>query len=254
SSRPRDLAQLKNEYALGASLNIEAVVKPLSLEIDRDTPTLVLADFGGEPLSRLLGVPMALDRFLPLAVRITEALAALHQQEIIHKDLKPQNILINPHTSEVKLADLGLASRLVREAQPPCAAELIEGSLPYLAPEQTGRMNRALDNRADLYSLGVTLYELLIGRLPFEANDPLEWLHCHIARIPRSPTELVPEVPPILSAIVMKLLAKMPEERYQTARGLYHDLTHCAAQWRARGRIDPFPLAECDISDRFQIP
>jgi predicted ATPase/signal transduction histidine kinase len=253
-SRPRDVAQLKNEYALGTSLDTEAVVKPLSLEIDRETPTLVFADFGGEPLSRLLGVPMALDRFLPLAARITEALAALHQQEIIHKDLKPQNILINPHTSEVKLADLGLASRLPREAQPPRASELIEGSLPYLSPEQTGRMNRALDNRADLYSLGVTLYELLTGRLPFEAHDPLEWLHCHIARIPRSPTELVPEVPLILSAIVMKLLAKMPEERYQTARGLYCDLTHCVAQWRACGRIDPFPLAERDISDRFQIP
>jgi predicted ATPase/signal transduction histidine kinase len=253
-SCPRDLAQLKNEYELGTSLDTEAVVKPLSLEIDRETPTLVLSDFGGEPLSRLLGVPMALDRFLPLAVRIADALAALHQQEIVHKDIKPQSILINPHTSEVKLADLGLASRLPREAQPPCAAELVEGSLPYLSPEQTGRMNRALDSRADLYSLGVTLYELLVGRLPFEASDPLEWLHCHIARIPRSPTELVPEVPPILSAIVMKLLAKMPEERYQTARGLSRDLTHCVAQWRARGRIDPFPLAERDMSDRFEIP
>ncbi|HEX8107936.1 MAG TPA: AAA family ATPase, partial [Kofleriaceae bacterium] len=253
-SCPRDLAQLKNEYALGTSLDTEAVVKPLSLEIDREAPTLVLADFGGEPLSRLLGAPMALDRFLPLAVRIAEALAALHQQEIIHKDLKPQNILIHPRTSEIKLSDLGLASRLPREAQPPCAAELVEGSLPYLSPEQTGRMNRALDNRADLYSLGVTLYELLTGRLPFEAGDPLEWLHCHIARIPRSPTEIVPEVPPAVSAIVMKLLAKMPEERYQTARGLYRDLTRCAAQWRDCGRIDRFPLAERDLSDRFQIP
>jgi predicted ATPase/signal transduction histidine kinase/tRNA A-37 threonylcarbamoyl transferase component Bud32 len=253
-SRPRDLAQLKNEYALGTSLDTEAVVKPLSLEIDCERPTLVLADFGGEPLSRLLGVPMALDRFLSLAVRIVEALAALHQQEIIHKDLKPENILIHPHTSEVKLADLGLASRLPRETQTARAPELIEGSLPYLSPEQTGRMNRALDSRTDLYSLGVTFYELLIGRLPFEANDPLEWLHCHIARIPRPPTELVPEVPPILSAIVMKLLAKMPEERYQTARGLCRDLTRCAAQWGTVGKIDPFPLAEHDISDRFQIP
>src|SRR5215510_13574641 len=127
--RPRDLAQLKNEYALGASLDTEAVVKPLSLEIDRETPTLVLADFSGEPLSHLLGAPMSLDRFLPLAVRIAEAIATPHRQEIIHKDLKPQNILITPQTSEVKLADLGLASRMPHEAQTACAPELIEGSL-----------------------------------------------------------------------------------------------------------------------------
>src|SRR6185369_10634844 len=151
---------------------------------------------------RQIGAPMAVDRFLPLAVRIAEALAVLHLQGIIHKDLKPQNILVNPQTSEVKLADLGLASRLPREAQPARAPELIEGSLPYLSPEQTGRMNRALDHRSDLYSLGVTLYELLTGRLPFEARDPLEWVHCHIARIPRPPAELVPGVPPIVSAIV----------------------------------------------------
>jgi predicted ATPase/signal transduction histidine kinase/tRNA A-37 threonylcarbamoyl transferase component Bud32 len=253
-SRPRDLAQLKNEYALGTSLDTPAVVQPLALALDRETPTLVLADFGGEPLSRLLGAPMPLDRFLPLARRIVEALAALHQREIIHKDLKPQNILINTDTSEIKLADLGLASRLPREPQAARSPELIEGSLPYLSPEQTGRMNRSLDSRTDLYSLGVTLYELLTGRLPFDAKDPLEWLHCHIARIPRAPTELVPELPEILSTIVMKLLAKMPEERYQTARGLHRDLTRCLEQWRAHGRIDPFPLAEHDVSDRLQIP
>ncbi|HEX3764422.1 MAG TPA: ATP-binding sensor histidine kinase [Kofleriaceae bacterium] len=252
--RPRDLAQLKNEYALGTSLHTEAVVTPLALEIDRETPTLVLADFGGEPLARQLGAPMALDRFLPLAVRIAEALAALHHQEIIHKDLKPQNILINPRTSEVKLADLGLASRLPREAQPPRAPELIEGSLPYLSPEQTGRMNRALDSRSDLYSLGVTLYELLTGRLPFDAKDALEWVHCHIARIPHPPSELIASVPPIVSAIVMKLLAKMPEERYQTAHGVAADFTRCFTQWHRRGTVDRFPLGERDISHRFQIP
>jgi predicted ATPase/signal transduction histidine kinase/tRNA A-37 threonylcarbamoyl transferase component Bud32 len=253
-SRPRDLAQLENEYALGRSLHTEAVVEPLALEIDRDPPTLVLADFGGEPLSRQIGAPMAIDRFLPLAVRIAEALAVLHRQEIIHKDLKPQNILVNPHTSEVKFTDLGLASRLPREAQPARAPELLEGSLPYLSPEQTGRMNRALDHRSDLYSLGVTLYELLTGRLPFEARDPLEWVHCHIARIPRLPAELIPSVPPIVSAIVTKLLAKMPEERYQTAHGLAADLTRCFTQWRTLGTVEPFPLAERDVSDRLQIP
>lgn len=253
-SRPRDLVQLKNEYALGASLDTDAVVRPLSLELDREAPTLVLVDFGGVPLSSLLGAPMPLARFLPLALRIAEALAALHQHEIIHKDLKPQNILINAVTSEVKLTDLGIASRLPRETQAARPPELIEGSLPYLSPEQTGRMNHSIDSRTDLYSLGVTLYELVTGRLPFEAKDPLEWLHCHIARTPRSPAELVPELPATLSAILMKLLAKMPEERYQTARGLQRDLTRCLEQWRASGKVEPFPLAEHDLSDRLQIP
>ncbi|WP_437873536.1 AAA family ATPase [Sorangium sp. So ce363] len=253
-SRPQDVDRLKHEYAIGKMLGHEAVVAPLALETHEGLPALVLEDFGGESLERFIGAPMNPARFLDIAVRIAACVAAIHERDVIHKDLKPQNILVNPATGQVKLADLGLASRLSREQPPAGAPRLIEGSLPYLSPEQTGRMNRAIDSRADLYALGVTFYEMLTGRLPFEARDPLEWVHCHVARLPPAPSALVPELPEVLSALVLKLLAKMAEDRYQTARGLKHDLERCATQCRATGRIEPFPLAERDVSGRFQVP
>ncbi|MDC0676284.1 sensor histidine kinase [Sorangium atrum] len=253
-SRPKDIERLKHEYAIGKALSHEAIVAPLALETYEGLPALVVEDFGGESLDRLLGAPMKVDRFLELAVRIVAGVAELHQRDVIHKDLKPQNILVNAATGQVKLTDFGLASRLSREQSPAGPPRLIEGSLPYLAPEQTGRMNRAIDSRTDLYALGVTFYEMLTGRLPFEARDPLEWVHCHVARVPPPPSVLVPELPGVLSALVLKLLAKMAEDRYQTARGLKHDLDRCLSAWRATGRIEPFPLVEHDVSDRFEIP
>ncbi|WP_437917135.1 AAA family ATPase [Sorangium sp. So ce302] len=253
-SRPQDIERLKNEYAIGKPLDHEAVVAPLALETHEGLPALVMEDFGGESLDHLIGAPMDAERFLELAVRIAACVAAIHERDILHKDLKPQNILVNTATGQVKLADFGLASRFSREQPPAGPPRLIEGSLPYLSPEQTGRMNRAIDGRADLYALGVTFYEMLTGRLPFEAQDPLEWVHCHVARLPPAPLALVPELPEVLSALVLKLLAKMPEDRYQTACGLKHDLERCLSQLRATGRIEPFPLAERDVSGRFQIP
>ncbi|MGK3962480.1 AAA family ATPase [Sorangium sp. So ce118] len=253
-SRPKDIERLKHEYAIGKALSHEAIVAPLALETYEGLPALVLEDFGGEPLEHFMDAPMNIERFLDLAVRIVTGVAELHQRDIIHKDLKPQNILVNAATGQVKLADFGIASRLSREQSPAGPPRLIEGSLPYLAPEQTGRMNRAIDSRTDLYALGVTFYEMLTGRLPFEARDPLEWVHCHVARVPPPPSALVPELPEVVSALVLKLLAKMAEDRYQTARGLRYDLARCLSAWRATGRIEPFPLAEHDVSDRFEIP
>ncbi|WP_437747623.1 AAA family ATPase [Sorangium sp. So ce1504] len=253
-SRPQDVERLKNEYAIGKLLDHDAIVAPLALETHEGLPALVLEDFGGEPLDRLIGAPMAAERFLELAVRIAACVAVIHERDILHKDLKPKNILVNTATGQVKLADFGLASRSSREPPPAGPPRLIEGSLPYLSPEQTGRMNRGIDSRADLYALGVTFYEMLAGRLPFEAQDPLEWVHCHVARVPPAPSALVPELPEVLSALVLKLLAKMPEDRYQTARGLKHDLERCLSQVRATGRIEPFSLGERDVSGRFQIP
>jgi len=249
--RPQDLEQLKLEYEIGTRLASPAVVRPLALETYQGMPALVLEDFGGEALDTLLGAPMTVERFLSLAIGIAAAVADVHRQGVVHRDLKPANILVHPATSEVKLADFGLASRLPRGPQPVC---LIEGSLPYLSPEQTGRMNRAIDNRADLYSLGVTFYQMLTGELPFAAKDPVEWVHCHVARVPPSPAELVPAVPKPLTSVVLKLLAKMPEDRYQSAGGLSADLERCRTEWQACGRIEPFPLGRDDVSDRLLIP
>ncbi|WP_437322243.1 sensor histidine kinase [Sorangium sp. So ce394] len=253
-SRPQDLERLRHEFAIGTMLSHEAVVAPLALETYEGLPALVVEDFGGESLDRCASGPMKVERFLDLAIRIVASVAELHERDVIHKDLKPENILVNAATGQVKLADLGLATCLSRQQQPAGPPRLIEGSLPYMAPEQTGRMSRAIDGRADLYALGVTFYEMLTGRLPFEARDPSEWVHCHVARAPPPPTAFVPELPEVLSALVLKLLAKTAEDRYQTARGLKHDLARCLSQLQATGRIAPFPLAERDVSGRLQVP
>ncbi|MDI1451516.1 ATP-binding sensor histidine kinase [Polyangium sp. 6x1] len=252
--RPRDLERLKNEYEIGRALDIAAVARPLALEFFDGSPALVTEDAGSVSLRDLLGAPMSVERFLPLAVAITQAVAEVHARSVIHKDLKPANILVHPATFAVQIADFGIASRLPREPQAAKPLRLIEGSLPYLSPEQTGRMNRAIDHRSDLYSLGVTFYEMLTGRLPFQATDLLEWVHCHIARAPAPPSDLVPSVPEVLSRIVMKLLAKGAEERYQSAAGLGHDLARCLASWQSESRIEPFALGARDVLDRFQIP
>ncbi|MCY1058065.1 AAA family ATPase [Nannocystis sp. SCPEA4] len=251
---PRALKRLYHEYEVARALDAAAVVKPCAIDALDGQPALVLEDFGGRSLDRLVSGPMPPGRFFPLALHAAAALAELHRHHIIHKDIKPQNLLYNPDTAELKITDFGIASQAPRESQNPAHAGLIEGTLAYMAPEQTGRMNRWVDERADLYSLGVTFYELLTGSLPFHASDPVEWVFCHIAQEPRPPHALVPSVPPVLSAVVLKLLAKDPEERYQSALGLRHDLDECFARWRESGSIEPFALGQRDLSDRFQIP
>ncbi len=205
---------------------------------------LMLEDPGGEPLDRLLGAPLETGRFLNLAIGIASALAKLHQRGLIHKDIKPSHILVDCADGQVRLTGFGIASRLPSERQAPEPPETIAGTLAYMAPEQTGRMNRSIDARSDLYALGVTFYQMLTGTLPFTAGDPMEWVHCHIARRPVPPAERLATVPEAVSAIVMKLLAKTAEERYQTATGVAHDLRHCLAAWERHGRIDGFPLGE----------
>ncbi|MGK4006246.1 AAA family ATPase [Sorangium sp. So ce1036] len=251
---PRALERLHHEYEVARALDTTAVVKPYAIEVLGDQPALVLEDFGGVSLDRLLDGPMPLERFFPLALRLTDALAELHRRHVIHKDIKPQNLLIHPMSGEAKITDLGIASRVPREHQHLAHAGLIEGTLAYMAPEQTGRMNRWIDERTDLYSLGVTFYEMLTGTLPFRASDPVEWVYCHIARRPAPPHARVPSIPPLLSEVVLKLLSKAAEERYQSAAGLRHDLDECFARWRARGAIQPFALGQRDLSDRFQVP
>jgi len=251
---PRAPGRLYHEYEIAGALDASVVVKPCALDTFEGQPALILEDFGGRSLANLLDGPLPLERFFPLALRITAALAELHRHGIIHKDIKPQNLLYNPDTDEIKITDFGIASRAPRESQTLTHAGLIEGTLAYMAPEQTGRMNRWIDERTDLYSLGVTFYVMLTGALPFQANDPVEWVYRHIAQTPLPPDAIVPAVPPPLSAVVLKLLAKAAEERYQSALGLRHDLDECFARWRASGVIEAFALGQRDLSDRFQVP
>ncbi|WP_437683946.1 AAA family ATPase [Sorangium sp. So ce131] len=252
---PRALARLQHEHEVARALDAPVIVKAHALDAFGDQAALVLEDFGGRSLDRLLdGRPMPLEHFFPLAVRLSAALAELHRHHVVHKDIKPQNLLYNPSTEEVKITDLGIACLSPREPQDAAHDALIAGTLAYMAPEQTGRMNRCIDERTDLYSLGVTFYEMLTGTLPFQASDPVEWVYCHIALNPRPPHAIVPAIPPQLSAVVLKLLAKAAEERYQSALGLRHDLEVCFARLRTSGAIDAFPLGQRDVSDQLQIP
>ena len=248
------LDRLAHEYGLKDYLDAPWAVRPLDLIRDHGRTMLVLDDPGAEPLQRLLGVPIDLSRFLPLAEALAAALRGLHERGLIHKDINPANVLVDASASQVWLTGFGVASRLPRERQAPALPEFIAGSLPYMAPEQTGRMNRSIDSRTDLYALGVTFYYMLTGSLPFTAADPMEWVHCHIARTPVPPRERLGSIPAPLSRIVMKLLAKTAEERYQTASGLEQDLRQCRAKWDMQGRIDDFPLAAHDVPDRLLIP
>ena len=258
---PQTLRRLEHEFSLAADLEPASAAKPLALTRHEGQTILVLADPGGEPLDLVLerdsDLPLDLARLLRLAINLEAALGHAHQRGLIHKDVKPENVLVALEPSgdagHVWLTGFGIASRLPRERQAPAPPEIIAGSLAYMSPEQTGRMNRSTDTRSDLYSLGVTLYQMLTGVLPFAAADPLEWVHCHIARQPVPPADRR-AVPELLSAIIMRLLAKNAEERYQTAAGLEADLRRCLSEWQSHGCIDPFPLATVDSSDRLLVP
>jgi PAS domain S-box-containing protein len=248
------LDRLTHEYELRDQLDRAWAVRPLDLVRDAGRTMLVLEDADCEPLDRLLGAPMETGRFLRVAIHIAIVVGKLHQRGLVHKDIKPANVLVIGASDEVRLTGFGIASRFGRERQPPHPPETIAGTLAYMAPEQTGRMNRSIDSRSDLYSLGVTFYQMLTGALPFAAADPMEWVHCHLAKRPAAPAERLKDIPGTVSAIVMKLLAKRAEDRYQTAAGLESDLRRCHTEWETQRRIDDFPLGECDTPDRLVIP
>ncbi|MCW5658743.1 MAG: AAA family ATPase [Burkholderiaceae bacterium] len=266
---PDRIRLLEHEFGFRSDLEPTWAIRPLALGQLQGRTTLILEDPLGEPLSRhlerqplrraLTDQPpaepaMELGTFLGFAVSLAAALGEVHRRGIIHKNVKPLNIFVNATTHHVWLTGFGIASRLQRERQSPGPPEMIAGTLAYIAPEQTGRMNRSVDARSDLYAVGVTLYEMLIGSLPFAASDPMEWVHCHIARQPISPRERIPSVPATVSAIVMKLLAKTAEDRYQTAAGLERDLRRCLSQFEGKGFVDEFPLGDGDVPDRLLIP
>src|SRR5579863_3903121 len=251
---PAILERLAREYELRDSLDAAWAARPVELVLELGRTMLVLELPGGEPLGRLIGRPMELGKFLRCAVAILGALGRVHERGLVHKDIKPSNILVDIVAGRAWLTGFGLASLLPRERQSAEPPEFIAGTLPYMAPEQTGRMNRSIDSRSDLYSLGVTFYEMLTGSPPFTASDPMEWVHCHIARQPAAPSERLRNVPSAVSAITMKLLSKTAEERYQTAAGVERDLLRCQSQWESVGSIDDFPLGEQDTPDHLMIP
>src|SRR6267154_221813 len=253
---PQSLRRLEHEYSLAAELDSAWAAKPLALTRHEGRAILLLNDPGGEPLDLFLernqGQPVDLTRLLRIAIGLTTALGQVHRRGLIHKDIKPANVLVDD-AGNAWVTGFGIASRLPHERQSPIPVEIIAGTLAYMAPEQTGRMNRSIDARSDLYSLGVTLYEMFTGALPFAAADPLEWIHCQIACRPIPPVDRA-EVPKPLSAITMKLLAKNAEERYQTASGLETDLRRCLEEWQSHRCIEPFPLGTHDSSDQLLIP
>src|SRR6202166_3467042 len=246
--------RLEHEYGLKAEPDADWAARPVALTRYKDRTTLVFEDPGGVPLDRLLGRPLDVSHFLGIAIPLAGALRQVHERGLIHKDIKPANILVDVARGGVWLTGFGIASRLPREHQAPAPPEVTAGTLAYMAPEQTGRMNRSVDSRSDLYALGISFYEMLTGALPFTAADPMEWVHCHIARQPVPPDERVATVPGALSSIVIKLLAKTADERYQTAAGVEADLRRGLAEWELHGHVEPFPLGAYDVSERLLIP
>lgn len=252
---PEELVRYRQEYEITHNLNLEGVCRSLSLEKYQNTFVIVFEDFGGESLkSWMSNRKLNLEEFLQIAIATTASLAQVHAANIIHKDINPSNIVYNPNTQQLKLIDFGISTVLSRENTTLRNPNVLEGTLAYMSPEQTGRMNRSLDYRTDFYSLGVTFYELLTNKLPFETTDALELVHCHIAKQPLPPSEMTSEIPQVVSDIVMKLIAKTAEDRYQRALGIKADLEECLNQLHQTGSLSNFPLARQDISDKFQIP
>jgi predicted ATPase/signal transduction histidine kinase/tRNA A-37 threonylcarbamoyl transferase component Bud32 len=255
---PEKISRFQREYELIHGLDLEGVIKAHALTTDQHHPVMVLEDFGGESLKLHLGKRsekrFTLAEFFPLAEQIVDILDQLHQQHIAHQGVNPSNIVWSPRTGQVKLIDFGVSTALTHENLLLRDSSIEEGTLAYISPEQTGRMNQALDDRTDWYSLGVTFYEFLTGRLPFPTADTLALIHAHIAKDPPPPHELVSDIPQLLSALVMKLMAKNAEDRYQSAYGLKRDLEECQRQWKDMGRIAPFRLGQHDIPIRFHVP
>ncbi len=251
----QDLLKFRHQYAIAKNLNLSGVVRSYGLVEYGRGYALVMEDFGGVSLDKYLqNQHLSIPDILAIAIQLASTLQALGYQQIVHKDIKPANIVIHPVTKQVKLIDFGVASLLSNETQGIVNPKLLAGTLAYLSPEQTGRMNRGMDYRTDFYALGVTLYELLTRVLPFKADDPIDLIYCHLAKLAIPANQVNPAIPVMVAQIVAKLMAKNAEDRYQSAGGLQFDLEKCLDQWQATGTIAAFLLGERDSIDRFSIP
>jgi PAS domain S-box-containing protein len=265
------LARYKQEYEILKNLNLKGAIEVYGLEQYQRTPVLILEDFGGQSLKQFTlnaggsflevlrslkpsRVDDVLQIFIKLAIQLAEIVGEIHSANIIHKDINPSNIIYNPELDRIKLIDFGISTRFNRENTKSQKTENLEGTVAYISPEQTGRMSRFLDYRSDFYSLGVTLYELLTGNLPFNTSNSIELVHCHIAQPPVPLHQIRPDLPKPISDIVMKLMAKMAEERYQSAWGLQTDLMCCLTQLEERNSIAEFTIGERDLPEKLQLP
>lgn len=251
-----DIARLNGEYKIINELKIPEIVRPVGLESHKGRPVIILENFEGKSLDFILKHleenPLELEEALNLAIKITELLGKIHEQHVIHKDLVPSNIMVNRETGDVRIIDFGISTRFSRQELAAINPNRLEGTLPYISPEQTGRMNRPLDYRTDFYSLGITFYRMFTGELPFRSTDPLELIHFHIARAPEQCHEKKPGVPAVLSSIVAKLIAKSPEDRYQSTYGIKTDLQRCLDDFE-RGTLETFDIAKHDLYENFRV-
>ncbi|MDX1811520.1 MAG: serine/threonine-protein kinase, partial [Gammaproteobacteria bacterium] len=254
----RELAEIRHEFNVLDKLDIEGVSRVYTLaSYGEDNLAIAMEPFGislSDLIDQREGQRLPLDQCLAIAIKVAQILGQLHEQDFVHKDIKPSNILIEPESGELRLIDFGITSELSRERQSIILPDRLEGSLAYISPEQTGRMNRDLDYRSDYYSLGITLFELLTGKLPFHANNSMEWVHRHISQPAPQAHDIVADVPEQLSQIVSKLMAKNAEDRYQSTYGLIADLERCKNEYAEKGSIKPFELGQVDISRKFFIP
>lgn len=252
----RDIARMLHQYELMKGIRLQGITNIYDIHYTDKSAYLILEDFQGEGLQEyMLRKRLGLKEVLSIGIEVADALADLHAAGVLHRDIKPHNLLINPETGQVKITDFGTAIALQIHTQPRMASgQRLDGTLAYMAPEQTDRINRSVDQRSDLYSLGVTLFQLLTGVRPFQSNEALELIHCHIARKPPNPQEIDPSIPSIVADIVLKLLAKNPDERYQSAEALKADLLLCLDQLKQQGKIEAFPLGRQGLAEQFQIP
>ncbi|HLO47892.1 MAG TPA: AAA family ATPase, partial [Kamptonema sp.] len=251
-----ELVQFRNQYTIAKNLYQPGIIQTYSLEPYQNGYALVMEDFGGISLHEWAlkaEKSLSLREFLEVAIALCNTLDILYRERIIHKDIKPSNILINPETKQIKLIDFSIASLLPRETQTLINPNILEGTIAYISPEQTGRMNRGIDYRTDFYSLGVTFYELLTGKLPFASNDPMELVHSHIAKQPPLLGNRE-EIPQVICDLVMKMMAKNAEDRYQSALGIKFDLEKCLTKFQETGSIESFEIGQRDVCDRFIIP